>query len=223
MFEAYARQIAILERSGRARVVAAFDPDPRRRDVARSLFPEALTDTSDPDAVIEHPDVDAVCVLTSMRQHAPLAIDALTAGKDVLLEKPMATTLADGARLLEAAEQSERLLVGAPHVVRADVPGIARPAAAERHRSRPLGPRALRLAGPEWAAWYYEKGGGSIFDLGIYNIVSLCGLLGPVRNVAAMVGTAVKSRRVLGAEKCPSRSTTPPTSSWTSATSALRR
>jgi predicted dehydrogenase len=136
-----------------------------------------------------------------MRQHASLAIDALTAGKDVLLEKPMATTLADGARLLDVAEQSERLLLCAPHVVLSPTFRALHDRLRQNDIGRVLSARArYGWQGPEWAAWYYEKGGGSIFDLGIYNIVSLCGLLGPVRNVSAMVGTAVKSRRVLGAD-----------------------
>ena len=54
-------------------------------------------------------------------------------------------------------------------------------------------------AGPSWGRWYYEPGGGALFDLGIYNVTSLCGLLGPVRRVVAMVGTAIPERVVEGA------------------------
>ena len=223
VFEAYARQIAILERSGRARVVAAFDPDPHRRDVARSLFPEALTDTSDPDAVIEHPDVDVVCVLTSMRQHAPLAIDALTAGKDVLLEKPMATTLADGARLLEAAEQSERLLVCAPHVVLSPTFRALHDRLQQNDIGRVLSARAR----------YGWQGPGGLPGITRRAVARSSTSASTTSSASAACsgryGTCLRwsaqrsSRDECWAPTCPSRSTTPPTSSWTSATSALPR
>ena len=43
-------------------------------------------------------------------------------------------------------------------------------------------------AGPDWGRWYYEPGGGALFDLGIYNVTSLCGFFGPARRVTAMSG-----------------------------------
>ncbi|MDP9370289.1 MAG: Gfo/Idh/MocA family oxidoreductase, partial [Chloroflexota bacterium] len=51
-------------------------------------------------------DIDAVSICTPNFLHAPMAIDALDAGKHVLLEKPLAHTLADGERL--AAKVAER-------------------------------------------------------------------------------------------------------------------
>ena len=49
-------------------------------------------------------------------------------------------------------------------------------------------------AGPDWAPWYYQRGGGSLFDLGVYNITSLTGLLGPARRIMAMAGIAIPER-----------------------------
>ena len=40
-------------------------------------------------------------------------------------------------------------------------------------------------AGPDWGEWYYKTGGGPLFDLGVYNITTLTGLLGPVKNLVA--------------------------------------
>ena len=40
--------------------------------------------------------------------------------------------------------------------------------------------------GPTWSAFFYEKGGGSMPDLGVYNFATLTGLLGPARSVMAM-------------------------------------
>ena len=38
-------------------------------------------------------------------------------------------------------------------------------------------------AGPNWGEWYYKTGGGPLFDLGVYNITTLTGLLGPVKKI----------------------------------------
>jgi predicted dehydrogenase len=68
-------------------------------------------------------DVDAVVVAVADQFHVPLAIQALEAGKHVLVEKPMATTVEDAEALAQAAERHQRVvLVG--HEKRYD-PGIA--------------------------------------------------------------------------------------------------
>ena len=48
------------------------------------------------------------------------------------------------------------------------------------------------------AQWFYHQGGGALFDLGVYNVTSLCGFLGPVKRVTALVGTAIPERVVDG-------------------------
>ena len=53
-------------------------------------------------------------------------------------------------------------------------------------------------AGPWWGRWYYEPGGGALFDLGIYNVTSLCGFFGPARRVTAMTGVAIPERIIDG-------------------------
>ena len=53
-------------------------------------------------------------------------------------------------------------------------------------------------AGPDWNEWFYRPGGGSLFDLGVYNVTSLCALFGPARRVTAMVGVAIPERVVNG-------------------------
>jgi myo-inositol 2-dehydrogenase/D-chiro-inositol 1-dehydrogenase len=61
-------------------------------------------------AVVEAPDLDAVAIVTPNHLHAVMALAALEAGKAVLVEKPLATTLADCDRLVEAAERTGRPL-----------------------------------------------------------------------------------------------------------------
>ena len=50
--------------------------------------------------------------------------------------------------------------------------------------------------GPNWSSFFYEKGGGSMPDLGVYNLTSLTGLLGPVKHVTAMVSIVTPERDI---------------------------
>ena len=59
----------------------------------------------------ELPEIDAVSVCTWNSQHAPCTIMALNAGKHVLCEKPMATSVAEAERMLETARRCNRLLM----------------------------------------------------------------------------------------------------------------
>jgi myo-inositol 2-dehydrogenase/D-chiro-inositol 1-dehydrogenase len=60
--------------------------------------------------LLERADLDAIVVSVPNHLHAEIGVAALTAGKDVLLEKPMATTLEDCDRLLAAARAGGRIL-----------------------------------------------------------------------------------------------------------------
>jgi predicted dehydrogenase len=50
--------------------------------------------------------------------------------------------------------------------------------------------------GPTWSAFFYEKGGGSLPDLGVYNLATLTGLLGPAKSVMAMTSIVTPERTV---------------------------
>lgn len=69
--------------------------------------------------LLADPNVDAVSITTHINDHRDLAVDALRAGKHVLLEKPMAPNVEDCNQIVEAARQSDRLfMVG--HICRFD-------------------------------------------------------------------------------------------------------
>jgi predicted dehydrogenase len=82
------------------RVVA--DRDPARLEALRLTHPWVET-TADPARVLEHPEVDAVCVVTPLATHHQLARRALLAGKHVLVEKPLADSEAACRELDELA------------------------------------------------------------------------------------------------------------------------
>src|SRR6266496_150827 len=65
-------------------------------------------------ALLARPDVDAIVILTPMSQHGAMAKAALGAGKHVLVEKPMAVSLAEAAELVALAATAPGYLVCAP-------------------------------------------------------------------------------------------------------------
>jgi predicted dehydrogenase len=144
-------------------------------------------------------DIDLVVVLTPMRLHAAMAGAALAARKHVLVEKPLALTLPEARRLIAAAQRARRHLVCAPFVTLSPTFGRIRQRLAAGDIGKVCLARArYGWAGPDWSEWFYQRGGGPIFDLAVYNLTSLTALLGPARRVAAMTGIAQPRRRVRG-------------------------
>ena len=110
----YMSLIERLRGQGRAEVTAVYDTDAAKRRAAAERL-DLTPDLPGEDAVCEHPDVDAVLVLTSMIDHGRLARAALEAGRHVLVEKPVATTLHEAEEVLAAAARAPGRLVCAPH------------------------------------------------------------------------------------------------------------
>lgn len=194
----YANLATILRGEGRLEVSAVCDVDAekQRRVAAHWDVPGDVTDWR---AVVEDDAVDAVLVATSMNEHGAIARAALEAGRHVLVEKPMATTLEEADTLLEAAHAAPGLLVCAPHILLSPTYRAIHRLVAEGQIGDLLTARArYGWAGPDWSEWFYRAGGGSLFDLGVYNVTSLCGLFGPARRVTAMTGVAVPDRTVNG-------------------------
>ncbi len=155
--------------------------------------------TTEENEVLGSDDVDLVIVLTSMPEHARLAGAALRAGKHVLVEKPLATNLSDARNLLALAGEHQRHLVCAPFSILSPTFQTISVRIRQGDIGKPCLARArYGWAGPSWNEWFYKPGGGCLFDLGVYCIASLTGLLGPAQRVIAMTGTAIPEREVNG-------------------------
>src|ERR1051326_2680883 len=107
--------------------------------------------------------------LTDMQQHEPVNRRALEAGKHVGSEKPIAKSRAVGQELLRMAKEKKVRLWGAPITVQSPQFGFM----ARKIAGGKLGRLAAAHAdyghtGPDWSAFFYEKGGGSMPDLGVY-------------------------------------------------------
>ena len=200
VFEPYAALMRELIYEERLEVVATCDTEPGREQRVRRFLRRDVPFTTDYRDVLDRDDVDAVIVLTSMAGHGEIATAALAAGKHVLVEKPMAVSLDDAAALVAQAESGSQLLVCAPHVVLSPTYQALWKRVVDDGEIGPVLSARARYgwAGPDWGKWYYRTGGGPLFDLGVYNITSLTGLMGPVQRVTAMAGIAIPERLVEG-------------------------
>lgn len=102
-----ANHVRVFEQLGALRIVC--DPDQARLADLKAAYPDIDTDT-DPGFVFARDDISAVVIATPPATHAELAQAALEAGRDVLLEKPMAMSVTDGERLVEIARRAGLVL-----------------------------------------------------------------------------------------------------------------
>jgi predicted dehydrogenase len=149
------------------------------------------------DKLLAGASFDLLVNLTNMQEHGRLNRQAIMARKHVWSEKPMANTYKEGRELLDLAISKKLRLWGAPAVVNS--PQFA--FMSKMIQDGKMGKVAAAHAhyghlGPTWSAFFYEKGGGSLPDLGVYNLGTLTGLLGPVKSVMAMTNILTPTRKV---------------------------
>lgn len=192
-----------LEKSPYVEIVSACDIRPERaeRAAAKHRVPHHYPHI---DAMLAGADFEFLVNLTDMQEHEKLNRAAIRAGKHVWSEKPIANSLAAGQQLLaEAIERGVRLW-GAPITVMS--PQFA--FMAKTIQEGKLGSIAAAQAhygheGPTWSSFFYEKGGGSLPDLGVYNLTTLTGLLGPAKEVVALTSVVTKTRKIDGKGDIP--------------------
>ncbi|HYY81421.1 MAG TPA: Gfo/Idh/MocA family oxidoreductase [Actinomycetes bacterium] len=191
---------AVAAHPGAEAVAAANWREPSLRRLAeRHAIPRTTTDWR---ALAADPRVDAAVIATPNGLHAEQAVAFLEAGKHVLVEKPMARTLAEADAMVAAARGSgARLMVAHCWRFHADVRALrARVAAGELGevvKTRGYGVHARW--GP--SGWFTDPelaGGGALLDMGVHAIDTARYLLGdpqPLR-VCAAVGTRYGSYQV---------------------------
>jgi predicted dehydrogenase len=152
-------------------------------------------------------DVDIVLNLTIPEAHAEISEAALSAGKHAYTEKPLATRLEDGIRLMKLAHTKGLRVGAAPDtVLGASVQEARRQIDAGTIGKPLIGVISVLSHGMEnWhpnPGFFFRAGGGPVFDMGPYYLTTLVTLLGPVESItaAAQVGFA---ERVVTAENSP--------------------
>lgn len=152
--------------------------------------------------LITDPDVDVVLNLTNPAAHAEVTLQAISAGKEVYSEKPLAATRQDAARIIDAGQQSGLRVGTAPDTVLGTGVQTARKAIDDGLIGGPVAATAtmVTLGHEHWHPnpdFYYRPGGGPLLDMGPYYVTTLITLLGPV---ARVVGAAshLRSTRTIG-------------------------
>jgi predicted dehydrogenase len=179
------------------RVIAARTTERAGAVAKRHGIPEVVTDWR---AVLERRDVDAVVIATPDDTHCDIACAAAAAGKAILLQKPMARSVAEGVRVIRAARAAGVFLQASfmhryfEEVVRAKellADGRTGPVLSVRMRNA--------TPGPDWNDWFYFKakvGGGVIMQLGVHGIDVLRHVHGDIATVSATLATRLVERKL---------------------------
>ncbi|ELY87830.1 oxidoreductase domain-containing protein [Natrialba hulunbeirensis JCM 10989] len=155
-----------------ATVVAGADLVPEQRDRFAAEFGADTYETHE--ELVDDDAVDAVIVTTPNRFHEPITIDALEAGCDVLVEKPLAHTLESAERIVEAEAEADGFCMVGFHNRHA-----ASMAMFEEHHARGrfgelthIEANYIRRRGvPGPGSWFTNEdlsGGGALLDIGVH-------------------------------------------------------
>ena len=151
------------------------------------------------DDILANEDVDLIINLTIPAAHKEIIIKSLNAGKHCFSEKPLAMSFSEGLEISELAI-SKNLYVGC-------APDTFLGAAGQKARSLiednkignvVLGTFNLMSHGMEhWHPnpdFFFKPGAGPVFDVGVYYITQLVNLIGPIKSISSLSGTATPER-----------------------------
>ena len=149
-------------------------------------------------------DVEVVLNLTVPQAHGPVAIAALQNGKSVYNEKPLAVTRADAQQMLQLATEKNLRAGGAPDTFLGGGIQTCRKLIDDGWIGEPVAVSAFMLSrGVEtWHPnpdFFYQIGGGPMFDMGPYYLTALVNLLGPVARVSGSARASFATRTIRNA------------------------
>jgi predicted dehydrogenase len=197
-------------------LTAVMDPVPGRAEASAAKYGARLWFEDYDDLLAS--GIDAVVLASPIGVHFEQAMKAIAAGKHLHLNKTMTTTKAEADQVIEAAERAEVVVVASPgRAHRAHVKRVR-----EIIRSGEIGrlywaETGTAARGHEFESfrqqegvltdvnptWYYKRpGGGPMYDMTVYALHAITGVLGPVQRVAGMSGIGLKQRLFKG-ERIP--------------------
>jgi predicted dehydrogenase len=179
-------------------VVACTDIDMNRAEAKAQEFGVAAHPLGD---VLSDSSVELIVNLTPPTVHAALSRAALKAGKHVYSEKPLATDRAEGAKLLKLAKRKGLRIGCAPDTFLGaglqtcrkllDKGAIGEPVAAVAFMTG----RGMEMWHPN-PDFFYQPGGGPMFDMGPYYLTALVSMLGPVRRLTGSARISFPERLI---------------------------
>jgi predicted dehydrogenase len=198
----------------RVRLAAVCDPVPGRAEAAAERYSverHFLTY----EELLASGDVDVVTLCSPIGLHYDQASQALNAGKHIHFNKTMTTTAAEATDLIDRANAKGLKLVASPgemlrphnqriqELIAEGAIGtlcwaVCGAAFGTYHQDESFrtGDDVLSNVDP---SWYFRKpGGGPLYDMTVYALHGLTGILGPAKRVTALSGTRVKDREFRG-------------------------
>ncbi|HEX2529591.1 MAG TPA: Gfo/Idh/MocA family oxidoreductase [Geminicoccus sp.] len=172
-----------------------------RADAATALADKYGLRACTPGDLFGADDIDIVLNLTVPNAHVDVSSAALLAGKHVYSEKPLATSLAGARELSALAERQGRQIAVAPDTILGPGGQVARRLIDDGEIGTVTAGTAFVMSrGMEhWhpsPTFFFQPGGGPVFDMGPYYITQLVQLLGPVARVLALSATGIEERVV---------------------------
>ena len=177
--------------------VADLELDRAKEKAAAHNVPHAMTVKE----ILKNSDIQLIINLTIPKAHAKVALAAINAGKSVINEKPLAVTRDEGKAILAAAKAKKVRVGCAPDTFLGAGHQTARKLIDEGAIGRPVAATAFMMS-PGHEAWhpnpefFYEAGGGPMFDMGPYYVTDLLQLLGPVKRIMGSAKIVIPVRTI---------------------------
>jgi predicted dehydrogenase len=186
----------------RVAAVADLLPDRAAAKAREFNIPRAISVVE----MLADPQIEVVVNLTVPKAHYEVALAALRAGKSVHNEKPLTITRAEGQTLLAEAKKRNVRVGCAPDTFLGAGIQTARSVLDEGGIGTPVAAVACMVChGHEgWhpsPEFYYEVGGGPLFDMGPYYLTALVNLLGPVQRVCGAARISFPQRTITSEPK----------------------
>jgi predicted dehydrogenase len=182
--------------------VADLNMEAAKKRAAEFNIPRVVT----VDELLADKGIDIVLNLTVPKAHVPVGLRAIESGKHTYAEKPLGINTAEGKSLIDAAK-AKNLRVGcAPDTFMGAGIQTARKVIDDGQIGKPVAFTAFMMGrGHEhWhpsPEFYYEVGGGPMFDMGPYYLTALLNLLGPVKRVMGMASITRPQRTIVHKNK----------------------
>ncbi|MGO4937873.1 Gfo/Idh/MocA family protein [Fundicoccus sp. Sow4_H7] len=156
---------------------------------------------ADLEELLADPEVEIVLNLTRPYEHYVVTKAALEAGKHVYTEKPLAATVEEGEELIQLAADKGLMIAGAPDTFLGASIQTCRKLIEDGYIGEPIAFQASMICrGHEsWhpdPAFYYQRGGGPMFDMGPYYLTALVNLLGKVKGVTSLAKKSFSQRTI---------------------------
>jgi predicted dehydrogenase len=151
--------------------------------------------------LLADPSIEIVVNLTIPKAHGEVALAVVEAGKSVYNEKPLAVERAEAERLLVRARERGVLVGGAPDTFLGAGIQTCRKLIDEGAVGEPVAATAF-FANHGHEGWhpdpdfYYQPGGGPLFDMGPYYLTALVSLIGPIRRVTGSARVSFPQRTI---------------------------